>query len=83
MAFIDLVNAEPVFSRFHKIKPNVNYRLWNPVSRKNDSLIQFDSRTNTVSCNGNFSQVSESKFTSFYISYVRAKFVAISGLRHR
>ncbi|KAL9955836.1 hypothetical protein ACROYT_G037223 [Oculina patagonica] len=46
----------PIFQRPHQIKKNTTYRLWSPVSRQKDSLIQRDPTTNIVNCSGSFSE---------------------------
>lgn len=40
------------FQRPHKVKKNISYRLWNPVSKQNDGFIERDPETNIVNCKG-------------------------------
>lgn len=40
------------FQRPHKVKKNISYRLWNPVSKQNDGFIERDPKTNIVNCKG-------------------------------
>ncbi|CAH3159483.1 unnamed protein product [Pocillopora meandrina] len=39
----------------HPIQPNTIYRLWSPVSRKNEGVVMRNSSTNIVTCSGTFS----------------------------
>ncbi|KAJ7373603.1 hypothetical protein OS493_011208 [Desmophyllum pertusum] len=66
----------PIFIRPHLIKKNTTYRLWNSVSRQNDSFIQRDPNTNIVNCSGSFNSgintvmdaIDETRQRTFYVA---------------
>ena len=60
--------AQAIFMRPHPVKQFTDYRLWNPVSKQNDGLIQRNS-FNIVTCNGSFSGGSESKCPCFVYNW--------------
>ena len=46
----------------HPIHPKTIYRLWSPVSRKNEGVVMRNSSTNIVTCSGTFSPCGDSTY---------------------